>query len=220
MTKPRPSIVTLSDWFHAVERGDKIVSMPVPKGSGSLAQRIREGKGDTTSGYPEVYKAHDEAARLIEQRFGVWVTEDSGVIAKAARTVANYLDCPTNDVWGMEFVKFRDVLKQAILAEAVDRAEGTQALAKSLMAEGTQTVAKSLTESTSNKGGRRPDPDLEALWKVYEEVKKKTSDASDQDVLDEYHRRFAAPIKARKRDKLTCRQLRDLRSRKKKKDEA
>lgn len=64
---------------------------------------------------------------------------------------------------------------------------------------------------TKRRGG--PKPQYEALWEVHQEMKAKNLNVTDQDVIDEYHRRF------RKRPTVKVGNLRSLRHRKKKKQD-
>jgi len=105
-----PAIKTISDWYHALCRGDKIVSLPIAKGSGSLASRIAKGEQTQLPSFPPEYLAHDGISRLIELLCGKWPCDDPGVIKQAVRMVANHTNEPSEPVWRMTFVEFHDAL--------------------------------------------------------------------------------------------------------------
>ena len=58
--------------------------------------------------------AQDEAARLIAEHFGARPSKDPRGRSAGGLALANYLKCPTDRVWKMRFIEFRDALKEAI----------------------------------------------------------------------------------------------------------
>jgi len=111
--KTPPKVTTIGDLMDALKGGKtKHVNLPIKAGSGSVVQRIREGKADQPAPPPRELTDFDGLLRRINQHYGKRLCDET--LLKAIATVARHKGYLIHTVRRMAFAEFNNALDETL----------------------------------------------------------------------------------------------------------